>query len=40
VWLNTDEREWTISTGKAAAQNLFAVATALREQPIPPPPGG
>ena len=38
-WLTTGEREWTISTGKAAAQNLFAVATALQAHPMPPPPG-
>jgi multimeric flavodoxin WrbA len=38
-WLTTDEREWTISTGKAAAQNLHAVATALQAKPVPPPPG-
>jgi multimeric flavodoxin WrbA len=38
-WLNTSEREWTISTGKAAAQNLLAVARALAAAPIPPPPG-
>ena len=37
-WLNTKERDWTISTGKAAAQNLFAVAEALRSHPVPPPP--
>lgn len=38
-WLNTDDREWTISTGRTAAQNLFAAATALQAQPIPAPPG-
>ena len=29
-WLNTDEREWTISTGRTAAANLVAVARALQ----------
>jgi multimeric flavodoxin WrbA len=38
-WLTTDEREWTISTGKAAAQNLGAAARALAAAPIPAPPG-
>jgi multimeric flavodoxin WrbA len=36
-WLTTDEREWSITTGKTAAQNLLAVARALQAQPIPPP---
>jgi multimeric flavodoxin WrbA len=39
-WLTTDEREWTISTGRAAAQNLLATARALAAAPIPAPPGG
>jgi len=30
--------EWSATTGKAAAANLFAVATALAERPIPAPP--
>jgi multimeric flavodoxin WrbA len=35
----TDEgHEWSATTGKAAAANLFAVATALAERPIPAPP--
>ena len=38
-WLNTDEREWSITTGKTAARNLLAVARALEAHPIPPPPG-
>jgi multimeric flavodoxin WrbA len=38
-WLTTDEREWTASTGRTAAQNLVAVAKALAQAPIPPPPG-
>ena len=29
-WLTTDEREWSISTGKTAAANLLRVARALR----------
>jgi multimeric flavodoxin WrbA len=37
-WLSTDERDWTISTGKACASNLLALATALQKSPIPPPP--
>lgn len=39
VWLTTEEREWTISTGKACASNLLAVARALQASPVPPPPG-
>jgi multimeric flavodoxin WrbA len=39
-WLTTDEREWTISTGRTAAQNLVAAARALAAAPIPAPPGG
>lgn len=38
-WLTTDEREWSITTGKTAARNLLAVARALRSHPIPAPPG-
>jgi len=37
-WLTTDEREWTISTAKACASNLLALARALQTSPIPPPP--
>lgn len=37
-WLTTDEREWTITTGRTAAQNLVAVARALEASPIPAPP--
>lgn len=37
-WLSTDERSWSISTGKAAASNLAALARALRASPIPAPP--
>ena len=38
-WLTTEERDWTISTGKACASNLLAMARALAANPIPPPPG-
>jgi multimeric flavodoxin WrbA len=35
----TDEgREWSATTGKAAASNLLAVARALAANPVPPPP--
>lgn len=38
-YLDSDEgKDWSRSTGRAAAQNLAAVARALAEQPIPPPP--
>jgi multimeric flavodoxin WrbA len=37
-WLTTDEREWSTTTGRAAAQNLLAVARALQQSPIPAPP--
>ena len=37
----TDEgHQWSETTGKAAASNLFAVATALAANPVPPPPSG
>ncbi|WP_320670689.1 flavodoxin family protein [Patulibacter defluvii] len=36
-WLSSDERDWTVSTAKAAAGNLVAVARALAAQPIGPP---
>ncbi len=38
-WLSTEERDWSISTGKACASNLLALARALQTSPIPPPPG-
>ena len=38
-WLSTQERDWSISTGKACASNLLAMARALQAAPIPPPPG-
>jgi multimeric flavodoxin WrbA len=31
-------KDWSHATGRAAASNLLAVAQALREKPIPPPP--
>ena len=37
-WLTTSEREWTITTGKTAAQNVVAVAKGLQASPIPAPP--
>jgi multimeric flavodoxin WrbA len=38
-FLETDEgHDWSRTTGEAAAQNLFAVATALSDKPIPAPP--
>jgi multimeric flavodoxin WrbA len=30
--------EWSATTGKAAASNLFALAAALAANPVPPPP--
>jgi hypothetical protein len=39
-YTETDQgHDWSISTGKAAAGNLAAVARALQANPIPPPPG-
>ena len=38
-WLTTEDRDWSISTGKAAASNILAMARALQASPIPPPPG-
>ena len=37
-YLTTDERSWSHTTGRAAAQNLHAVATALQAEPMPAPP--
>lgn len=37
-WLSTEERDWSISTGRACASNLLALARALQASPIPPPP--
>jgi multimeric flavodoxin WrbA len=36
-WLTTDEREWSTTTGKTAAQNLLAVAKALQDVALPAP---
>jgi multimeric flavodoxin WrbA len=38
-WLTTDEKEWSTSTGRTAAQNLLATARALKAVPLPPPAG-
>jgi multimeric flavodoxin WrbA len=39
-YLDSDEgKDWSHSTGRAAASNLAAAARALAERPIPPPPG-
>lgn len=40
VWLTTDERDWTITTGRTAARNLLAVARALQADPVPAPAEG
>ena len=37
-WLTTEERDWSISTAKACASNLLALARPLQASPIPPPP--
>ena len=37
-WLNSVERGWSISTGRAAASNILAMARALQASPLPPPP--
>lgn len=38
-YLETDEKhDWSIKTARLAASNLVAVARALAETPIPPPP--
>ncbi len=37
-YLNSDETEWSQSTGRACAQNLFAVAHALSVNPMAAPP--
>ena len=36
-WLTSEEREWSTTTGKTAAQNLLAVARALQEVALPAP---
>jgi multimeric flavodoxin WrbA len=37
-YLSSAEKEWTHTTGDAAAHNLVAVARALQANPIPKPP--
>lgn len=37
-WLTTDERRWSIATGRTAARNLLTVAEALQAHPLAPPP--
>jgi multimeric flavodoxin WrbA len=37
VYLNSDDTSWTDTTARTAAQNLFAVARALAEHPLPTP---
>lgn len=37
-WDSTDEKDWTLKTGRAMASNLAAVAAALRAHPVPAPP--
>lgn len=36
-YLSSDEQEWSRSTGRTAAQNLFAVASAMRGGVLPAP---
>jgi multimeric flavodoxin WrbA len=36
-YLSTDDTEWSNTTGRTAAQNLLAVAEALRANPLPAP---
>jgi multimeric flavodoxin WrbA len=40
LWLTTEDRGWSTTTGESAARNLLATARALQAQPIPPPPQG
>ena len=37
-YLNSEDTEWSDTTGRAAAQNLYAVAHALSVNPVPAPP--
>jgi multimeric flavodoxin WrbA len=37
-YLNSDETDWSNRTGVIAAQNLLAVAEALKHRPMPAPP--
>ena len=40
-YLESDHnKDWSRTTGRAAAQNLVAVARALAANPVPPPPSG
>jgi multimeric flavodoxin WrbA len=36
-YLNSPEKEWSVTTGKTAAQNLLATARALAAHPLPKP---
>jgi hypothetical protein len=36
-WLTTDEREWSIATGRTAAQNVVAGARGVRAWSLPSP---
>lgn len=38
-YLTSDEQEWSKTTGRTAAQNLYAVAQALQATPMPAPAG-
>jgi multimeric flavodoxin WrbA len=40
LWLTTEDRDWSTTTGQSAARNLLATARALQAHPIPPPPQG
>ena len=39
VYLNSDDTEWSDTTGRTAAQNLLSVARALEHHPMPKPLG-
>jgi hypothetical protein len=34
VWLTTNEREWSITTGQTAGRNLLGAARALQAHPL------
>ena len=38
VYLNSEDTEWSDTTGRTAAQNLLSVARALEHHPMPSPP--
>lgn len=38
MYADSDEQEWSITTGKACASNLLHLARALQAAPIPAPP--